>query len=140
MRKLMISAIGAAAGLSFAVPAAAHDQWSRHDQEHEQLDEEHGDVHDQLEAEHAQAHEEGLTPWEHARLHQELEAQHEQADYAIELQHQRQHMRDRWRRQYQGYGYEGYGYQGYGDQGYAYRGYGNPRQRRSSGYSIYFSN
>lgn len=133
MRKLTMSAIGAAAALSFAIPATANAQWGRHDHEHEQLDEEHGDVHDQLEAEHAQAHEEGLTPWEHARLHQDLQDQHEEADYAIALQHQRQHTRDQWRRQYQGYGYQGYGYQGRG-----YQGYGYPRDRQRGGFTLYY--
>ena len=121
--------------LCLAVPATANAQWSRHDHQDDQLDEEHGDVHDQLEEEHAQAHEEGLTPWEHARLHQDLQNQHEEADYAIELQHQRQHMRDQWHRQYQGYGNRGYGYQGYG-----YRGNQYPRYRRQSGFSFYFGN
>ena len=135
MRKLTMSAIGAAAVLGLAIPATANAQWSRHDHQHDQLDEEHGDVHDQLEEGHAQAHEEGLRPWEHARLHQDLQNQHEEADYAIELQHQRQHMRDQWRRQYQGYGNRGYGYQGYG-----YRGYQYPRYRRQSGFSFSFGN
>lgn len=133
MRKLTKSAIGVAALLSFAVPATANAQWSHHDREHEQLDEEHGYVHDQLEAEHARAHEEGLTPWEHAQLHQDLQNQHEEADYAIELQHQRQHMRDQWRRQYGGYGYQGYGYQGRG-----YQGYGYPSQRQRGGFTLYY--
>ncbi len=127
MRKLMMTAIGAVATISFGLPVAANAQWSRHDHQHEQLDDQHGDVHDQLEAEHSQAHEEGLTPWEHAQLHQDLRNRHEEADYAIELQHQREHMRDQWRRRH-GYGYQNYGYRGY------------QRQRYSNGYNGYYGN
>ncbi len=119
MRKSIIGVIGAVALASFALPAAANAQWSRHDHQHEQLDEEHGDVHDALEEEHAQAHEQGLSPWEHAQLHQDLNNQHAEADYAIELQHQREHQREQWRRQYGNqYGYSN-GYRG----GRGYRPY-----------------
>lgn len=133
MRKLTMSAIGAAAVLSFALPTAASAQWNRHDDRHDQLDDQHGDVHEELEDEHAQAHEEGLSPWGHARVHQGLQNQHEEADYSLELQHQRQDARERWRRQ--SYGNQGYGYRGYGNRGYQY-----PRYRRQGGFSIYFGN
>lgn len=122
MRKLALGSIGAAALMALAVPASANAQWSHHDRDHQQLDDEHGDVHDQLEAEHANAHEQGLSPWQHAQLHRDLNNQHDEADYAVELQHQREHARDRWRRQ--SYGGNGYGY----GNSYGYRRY-HPRYR-----------
>ena len=108
MGKWFLGSISAAALIAFAVPASAQAQWSHHENEHEQLDEEHGDIHGQLEAEHADAHEQGLNLWQHRQLHRDLSNQHEEADYAVELQHQREHARDRWRRQY--YRGNGYGY------------------------------
>lgn len=108
MRKIALTAISAVALLGFAAPAMAHDRWSRHDHQHEQLADEHDDVHDRLDQEHAEAHEEGLSPWEHRQLHRELRYDHAQADYQIARQHQREHWRNRYRRRYQNYGYYGY--------------------------------
>jgi hypothetical protein len=128
MAKLMM--VGAAAMLSFAMPATAFAQSSRHDDRHEQLDDVHGDVHEDLQDEHADAHDQGLNCWEHSQVHRNLQNRHEDADYALELEHQRRDMRSQWRRQYQGYGY----------QGYRYRGYDRPRYRQRNGFSIYLGN
>lgn len=110
MRKLTVALLGAAATLGFAMPAVAHESnWqTRHDWQHDQLDDWHDDVHDQLDEEHARAHEEGLSPWEHRRLHEELDYQHARADYQIQREHRREHRRDRWQR-YNPY-YDNYGY------------------------------
>lgn len=83
-------------------------RYSRHHQEHDQLEEHHDDVHDALDETHALAHEEGLSPWEHARLHDELDYQHERADYQIAREHQRQHRYRSWQRNYSNSGYNGY--------------------------------
>lgn len=143
MAKLLL--VGAAALLSFAIPTAANAQSSWHDNRHDRLDEVHGDVHEDLREEHADAHDQGLNRWEHSRLHGNLQNRHEDADYALELEHQRRDMRNRWRSRYQNYGYQGYGYQdyryrGYGYRGYGYRGYNHPRYQRRSGFSIYLGN
>ena len=110
MRKLVITAVGVLAALALAGPAYAHENnWnSRHDWQHDQLDQRHDDVHDQLDAEHAEAHEQGLNPWEHRQLHRELQYQHEKADHRIERQHERQHRRDAWRRRIWTNNYYGY--------------------------------
>lgn len=125
--KTIIAALGAGA-LAMALPSAASAQssfyfgvqsvpsygyygaprYSRHDHEHDHLDEQHGDVHDGLGEQHARAHEEGLSPWGHARLHDELDYQHSQADYQIAREHQRQHQDRSWQRNYSNYGYNGY--------------------------------
>lgn len=108
MRNIVLTALSAAALLTFAAPAMAQDQWAYHDDQHEHLAEHHGDVHDQLDQQHADAHEQGLSPWEHRQLHRELRDEHAQADYQIARQHQRQHWRDQYRHRYQGYGYNSY--------------------------------
>ncbi len=103
MRKLAMTIAAGAALSCFAVPALAHDNysWSRHDRQHEQLEDQHDDIHDQLEDEHAAAHEEGLTPWEHRQLHRDLEYQHARADYQLQREHARQHRREQWRRYFE---------------------------------------
>lgn len=110
MRKLTITAAGVLAALAFTAPASAHDNdWnSRHEWQHDRLDQRHDDVHDQLDYEHAEAHEQGLSPWDHRQLHRELQYQHQEADYRIERQHERQHRRDGWRRRNWNYSYYGY--------------------------------
>lgn len=110
MRNLAITAIGALAALAFAGTASAHDSnWNnRHDWQHDQLDQRHDDVHDQVDEEHAEAHEQGLSSWDHRQLHQDLRYQHDEADYRIARQHQRQHRRDSWRRNYSNDGNYGY--------------------------------
>ena len=105
MQKIALIAVSAVAMLGFAAPAMAHDQWSRHDRQHERLADEHDNVHDQLGEEHAAAHEEGLSPWEHHQLHRELRYQHERADYQIARQHQNQHWRNEYRRYQNDYDY-----------------------------------
>lgn len=97
-------------GVQSAPSYGYYDQprYSRHDHQHEHLDEQHGDVHDELDYQHARAHEEGLNPWEHAQLHDELDYQHAQADYQIAREHQRQHRYRSWQRNYSNYGYNGY--------------------------------
>ena len=82
--------------------------YSRHDDEHEELDTEHGDVHDQLDEEHTEAHEEGLTPWEHAQLHRQLRHEHRDAHHELDREHGRWHRRDWQRRYYPRDGYYGY--------------------------------
>ena len=118
MRSLAIVLAGAVALGCFSVPAMAQ---SVHDEDHEELDAEHGAVHDQLGAIHEEAHEDGLTPWEHQRLHDQLARAHERADTNIEYQHELEHQSQA----YQNRSYNGYGssYGGY-NQGYGYNGYG----------------
>ena len=99
MTKSHFGLIGAAAVLAFGLSAPASAHPTQHDNDHAQLDAEHGDVHDQLQDEHAEAHEQGLTGWEHRQLHNVLDNQHAQADYAIALQHQREHTRAQWQGQ-----------------------------------------
>ena len=120
MKTLAIALVGAVALSCFSMPAMAQ---SVHDEDHEELDAEHGAVHDQLGAIHQEAHEDGLTPWEHQRLHQQLGRAHERADTNIEYQHELEHQTQAYQnRSYNGYGY-GSGYGGY-SQGYGYNGYG----------------
>lgn len=122
MKNLALVLAGAVAISFFSVPAMAQ---SVHDEDHEELDAEHGAVHDQLGAIHQEAHEEGLTPWEHQRLHEQLGRAHERADTNIEYQHELEHQSQAYGNRYyggSGYGY-GSGYGGYG-QGYGYNGYG----------------
>ncbi len=104
MKKLAIALAGAVAAIGFAMPAAAHDNnWnSRHDRQHDRLEQRHDDVHDQLEDEHEDAHAWGLSSREHRRLHRALQYQHDRADHQLEHQHSREHRRDYW------YGYNRY--------------------------------
>lgn len=80
----------------------------RHEQQHEDLDDEHDDAHDQLDEEHARAHAQGLDPWQHAQLHRQLQYQHDYAHYQLDRQHQYQHQLEQWRRRMREYGYYGY--------------------------------
>ena len=114
MKTLAIALAGAVALSCFSVPAMAQ---SVHDEDHEELDAEHGAVHDQLGAIHQEAHEDGLTPWEHQRLHQQLGRAHERTDTNIEYQHELEHQSQAYQNRY----YNGYG--GY-NQGYGYNNYG----------------
>jgi hypothetical protein len=103
MRKSLVLALGVAA-VAVATPAMAHDNsWnSRHDWQHDQIDDRHDDSHDQIDEEHARAHDYGLNQWDHRELHRDLEYQHDYDHYQLQRQHQRQHRRDRWR-DYYGY-------------------------------------
>lgn len=131
MKRNLIPLVGAAAFAAMAPSAAfAQSSWSitlgsgggyygdpyynhysRHDDEHEELDAEHSDVHDQLDEEHAEAHEHWMTPWEHAQLHRHLRNEHEYAHDQLDREHDRWHRREWRRRYYPRYGY--YGYYGY---------------------------
>ena len=130
MRRMILSAIGSAALMGFAIPAIAHPEHGddQHAEQHQQLDEQHQDVHQQLEAIHNDAHEEGLTPYEHERLHRQLDQAHAQADHNIALQHYYQHQNDN-------LGYNAYnnGYSNSYENGY---GYATPQTYyRSNGYA-----
>lgn len=85
-----------------------YSQYARHEEQHDDLDDEHGDAHDQIEEEHAEAHAQGLNPWQHAQVHRQLQYQHDYAHYQLERQHQYQHQLDEWRRRSQSSGYYGY--------------------------------
>ena len=106
MQKWTMFLLGGVAIAGFAVPAAAHDRYDSHANEHARLDDRHDNVHDRLEDEHAYAHEEGLSRREHRQLHRELDYQHDRADYRIERQHRQEHRRDAWRSRY----YDNWGY------------------------------
>ena len=82
--------------------------YGRHEAQHDQIEEEHGDGHDQLDEEHDQAHGQGVNPWEHAQLHQQLQYQHGYNDYQLKRQHRSEHQREQWRRRYSNYGYYRY--------------------------------
>lgn len=105
MRKLAMTAIGAIAMLGFAAPALAHenDRNSRHDWQHDRLEQRHDNVHDRLDDEHAEAHDEGLIPSDHRQLHRELAYEHDRADARVARDHRLEH-RDDWQRREYGYG------------------------------------
>ena len=114
MKALTIVLAGAIAVSCLSVPAMAQ---SVHDDDHEQLGDQHSDVHGELGVIHQEAHEDGVSPWEHERLHQQLGRAHERADTNIDYQHELEHQSQSYQnRSYNGYGsgYGGYGYNGYG--------------------------
>ncbi|WP_295638278.1 hypothetical protein [Novosphingobium sp.] len=107
MRNVTMTVLAAVAMLGFAAPALAHenDRNSRHDWQHDRLDQRHDDVHDRLDDEHADAHDYGLSPWEHRQLHRQLAYDHDRADARIARDHRREHRRDDWQRRDDGYGW-----------------------------------
>ena len=128
MKTLAMVLAGAVAVSCFSVPAMAQ---SVHDDDHEQLDDQHGDVHGELGAIHQDAHDDGLSPWGHQRLHQQLGRAHERADTNIEYQHELEHQSQTYQnRSYNGYGYNGYGrsngYYGSNQRGYYTQRRGRP--------------
>ncbi len=72
-----------------------YNRYDRHEQEHEDLDDEHADAHDDLDELHAEAHEQDLSRREHRRLHRYLEGQHAREHYELEREHVREHRGDR---------------------------------------------
>ncbi|GAC1577658.1 MAG: hypothetical protein NVS3B5_09840 [Sphingomicrobium sp.] len=112
MSKVLLSLASSAALVAVAAPASAHPYDYRHDDEHDQLQEQHEDAHDRLDAIHAEAHEEGLDPWEHHQLHRWLRQQHHYEHERLRAEHRWWHGREDWRNRY-GRGYYGdYGYYG----------------------------
>ncbi len=127
MKTLTMVLAGAVAVSCFSVPAMAQ---SVHDEDHEQLGDQHTDVHGELGAIHQEAHEDGLSPWDHQRLHQQLGRAHERADTNIEYQHELEHQSQAYQnRGYYGYGSNGYG-RGNGYYGSNQRGYYIQRRAR----------
>lgn len=135
MTRLILTALGSAALLGFAVPAMAHpnDGDDEHDQQHEELGQQHQDIHEELGAIHDDAHAQGLSWYEHQRLHQQLDRAHANADYNVQMQHYYQHQNDQYRNG--GYGNGSNGYYGQQPYGYSQQGYyGGNGYNRGYGY------
>lgn len=81
---------------------------SRHEAQHDELDEQHDDIHDQLDEEHAQAHEDGLSRWDHRQVHRELRQEHRYGHREMNREHSWEHRRNSWQRRYRVYDYNGY--------------------------------
>lgn len=107
MRKLALTALGAIAVLGFAAPAMAHENdWnSRHDWQHDRIEQRHDNVHDRLDDEHYEAHDYRLSGRDHRALHRDLRYEHERADYRISQEHRREHRLHDWRPRSYLYGY-----------------------------------
>ena len=121
MKTLAIIAAGLVSVIGLSVPVMAQEApQTAHEEDHDELNGEHGTVHRQLGAIHEDAHEDGLSPWEHQQLHRQLGRAHERADTNIDYQHELEHQSQAYlNRSYSGYG-SGYGRY---NQNYGYNGY-----------------
>ena len=78
-------------------PYRGNDRNYRHQRQHGELEDEHGDSHDDLDEQHEEAHEQGLSRREHRYLHRDLRNEHEYRDGQISREHRSEHWQNRYR-------------------------------------------
>ena len=85
--------------------------YSRHDDEHDQIEDQHDDVHDDVDQEHADAHQYWMSERTHRRLHRNLNEEHADAHDQVDDEHDQWHNRA-WQRRYS-WRHRNYGRHGY---------------------------
>lgn len=114
MRNFALLVAGSLVLAGFTTPAMAHpDDYgyggyeTRHDEQHDRLDQRHDDGHEYLDEVHREAHEEGLSPWEHWQLHRDLDREHARQHRRLDRIHRWQHWNNEGDPYYRG-GWSGY--------------------------------